>query len=333
MTKIGYFFKTNMSNYLHTISTNIMFILNYLCIMVVGMNVIIVTALLQIINFTHHVVQHDISKTYMSVAMEIVTKGMTFLINCLPVRIAITGDKLDDSDFIIIANHQSNNDSILIHYWATLHNKSRHIRVLYKSSLMAVPIFGNIMKNLNYIPVTRAWKDDQDTLAGHIKNFNQHQRILIYPEGTRFREKKKKESIEYAIKNNLPLMQHTLVPRIKGFNLILNETKWSTENPINIPVYDVTLVYHPWCIHIHAIRYNRKDCGTQWLMDRFSDKQVLFTQPPPAPNNRFSYRYIEHFCLIAILFYIMYYIIHEIQYQFLLGSITGVRWVMDSCGL
>jgi 1-acyl-sn-glycerol-3-phosphate acyltransferase len=341
---ICHLFNTTIPRYIHNNVLRIMFVTNYICLIVVGLNVMVVTALTRFIQFINicpenndsylHISKSDrVSHVYMVTAMDVAMKGMTFLVNLLPIRISITGDELLDNNFIIIANHQSNHDSILIHYWATMYNKGKHIRVLYKSSLTAIPVFSYIIRNLNYIPVTRTWKNDKDVLDQHIKKFEQYQRILIYPEGTRFSEKRKLESIKYARENNLPIMDKTLVPRVKGFNLILENTKWTQENPITVPVYDVTLVYHPWCIHIHAKRYNRQEYGSVWLIDRFKDKNKLFSQSPPTPTNVFSYIYIEHFCLIVLLFYIMYHYIGNVHYQCLLGASTLFFWIADCFGL
>lgn len=357
-------FTTRMLFYPHTIMSRMMFVINYICIVAMGINVMAVSSVIQLMQCVNiYPLHHDpheptrishrsrgshgsrgsrgfhgsrgscATRILMAKAMEVVTKGMTFLINLLPIRIAITGDALQDNNFVIIVNHQSNNDSILVHYWAAMYNKSKHIRVLYKSSLATIPVFGYIMRNMNYIPVSRAWKNDKDVLDHLIREFDQYQRILIYPEGTRFSEKKKLASIKYALENNLPIMNNTLVPRVKGFNLILEKTRWTHENPITVPVYDVTLVYHPWCIHIHAKRYHRKEYGSAWLIDRFKDKTRFFSQSPPTPTNVFCYYYIEHFCLLVLLLYTMYHYIGNVHYQCLLGASTLFFWVVDCFGL
>ena len=43
----------------------------------------------------------------------------------------------------------------------------------------------------------------------------------MYAEGTRYTEAKHKASIEYAKSKNLPIYKHHLLPRIKGFNLLM----------------------------------------------------------------------------------------------------------------
>lgn len=47
----------------------------------------------------------------------------------------------------------------------------------------------------------------------------------MFAEGTRFTEEKHQKSLEFARKNGLPELKHHLLPRTKGFNIILREVK------------------------------------------------------------------------------------------------------------
>ena len=71
----------------------------------------------------------------MALMMDITIKGLTFLINASPLKISITGDNLIDDEFVIISNHVSNTDPQLIMYWASLFDKSKNIRFVYKKIL------------------------------------------------------------------------------------------------------------------------------------------------------------------------------------------------------
>jgi lysophosphatidic acid acyltransferase/lysophosphatidylinositol acyltransferase len=42
--------------------------------------------------------------------------------------------------------------------------------------------------------------------------------ILLFPEGTRFSAEKHAASLEFAASRDLPLLQHHLLPRTKGFS-------------------------------------------------------------------------------------------------------------------
>jgi lysophosphatidic acid acyltransferase/lysophosphatidylinositol acyltransferase len=49
--------------------------------------------------------------------------------------------------------------------------------------------------------------------------------MLLFPEGTRFTEEKHEKSLEVARKKGLPLLQHHLLPRAKGFVVSIQALK------------------------------------------------------------------------------------------------------------
>jgi hypothetical protein len=49
--------------------------------------------------------------------------------------------------------------------------------------------------------------------------------ICLFSEGTRFTEEKHKKSLEYARKQGLPQLKHLLLPRTKGFNVMIRQLK------------------------------------------------------------------------------------------------------------
>ena len=65
----------------------------------------------------------------------------------------------------------------------------------------------------------------------NVKYFNANRifcfflKISIYCEGTRFTEEKHKASIEFAKSKGLPQLKHHLLPRVKGFSLLMQSGK------------------------------------------------------------------------------------------------------------
>lgn len=62
--------------------------------------------------------------------------------------------------------------------------------------------------------------------------------LLLFPEGTRFTSKKHETSLEFARKNNLPVLKHHLLPRTRGFIASLPSMKGKVP-----AVYDIELAF------------------------------------------------------------------------------------------
>ena len=137
---------------------------------------------------------------------------------------------------ILISNHNSTIDFlILIKLMYKFNIKDYYF--IFKESISKIPILGSCM--IDDIKLKRKWEDDKDYI---IKQLNEIEKglIIIYPEGTRFDNKKYKESKLFCKNNNLPILNYTLTPRIKGTHLIITELK-KTNRLGNI--YDVTLTF------------------------------------------------------------------------------------------
>ena len=304
---------TSTSSSLQLLTYILLIALNYTFVIIVGINTLIATIIT--------------NTPFMPTMMNIVMKGMTFLINISPLQIYIHGDALADDHYILVANHSSNNDGIFIQYWTTMFHKSKNSRFLYKKSLQKIPIIGSIMQDLNYIALSRTWKQDKTALKRGIQRYHQYQRIIIFPEGTRFTTKKHQESIKYAQQHKLPQFNHTLLPRTKGFDLIVRNT--------TAPLYDVTIVYQSNGIHIHAKRWAKRNVGPTWLMDRFQDKQTHWDNPFP-PNDSCGithrrnnpYQFIEHFSFLLLAVWLFLHAIQHPQYIVALTGVTVYRWIV-----
>ncbi len=89
--------------------------------------------------------------------------------------------------------------------------------------------------------------------------------MAIYCEGTRFTQKKHKAALEYAKKNDLPLLKHHITPRTKGFALLAEHFREGACRS----VYDVAVAYPGFTgdeIPSHLDLLMGKKIVIQWYM-------------------------------------------------------------------
>ena len=92
------------------------------------------------------------------------------------------------------------------------------------------------------ILVDRDWQKDKNTIGRAVKalqDFPDPINLLLFAEGTRYSTEKHAIGIDYALKNNLSLLQHHLWPRSKGFvqtikNLDTTRMKYVPKNSYNL---------------------------------------------------------------------------------------------------
>lgn len=60
--------------------------------------------------------------------------------------------------------------------------------------------------------------------------------LLLFAEGTRFTKEKHEASLKFAVEKNLPLLNHHLTPRVKGFTTSIPYMRGKVGG-----IYDVTL--------------------------------------------------------------------------------------------
>jgi lysophosphatidic acid acyltransferase/lysophosphatidylinositol acyltransferase len=62
-------------------------------------------------------------------------------------------------------------------------------------------------------------------------------------EGTRFTEKKRLESMQYAREKNLSELKYHILPRTRGFTLIMQGAKGKSKSAKNVLLYFIV-----WCM-------------------------------------------------------------------------------------
>jgi len=167
-------------------------------------------------------------------------------------------------------------------------------RVYVKKMLKYVPILGWAWTFSDTVFLERNWDKDQDTLRNGLKELQDYPDpmwVLLFPEGTRFTQQKYEAGKQFSLSRGLPVYQHCLVPRSKGFAFTVANLQES-----RIPwVYDVTLACegnpqptltaallgHPTKAHMYIRRFRLaeipkdEDGAAKWLQEVFLTKDAL----------------------------------------------------------
>lgn len=198
------------------------------------------------------------------------------------INVVIKGEINSLKSPVVICNHQSWFDIPLIQDVIT--GNGPIVKFLIKRELVWVPIIGWICLALDFPRLSRS----RDTNTGQSdfslirqaskEHGNESGALLIFPEGTRFSEKKKKDQ-------EAPY-QHLLRPRAGGLTIIQKHAKPDT------PLIDITIDYHQqkvsiWnCLHGNpkqitiTLEYyclSEIEDMSSWLNERWAIKDKLFT--------------------------------------------------------
>ncbi|CAF4595999.1 unnamed protein product [Rotaria sp. Silwood2] len=100
-------------------------------------------------------------------------------------------------------------------------------KIVAKQPLKFVPILGWCWVCTETIFVRRVWESDRETLVKDLQktlaNYPQNYffNLMLSCEGTRFTEKKRLISMKVAREKGLPELKHHILPRTKGFTLLI----------------------------------------------------------------------------------------------------------------
>ncbi|ELQ76804.1 Lysophosphatidic acid acyltransferase LPAAT [Trachipleistophora hominis] len=166
-----------------------------------------------------------------------------------PVYVAYNKQILQKKRCLVISNHQTNYDWLIILIVLQKFDMYRDVCILVKSSLAQIPIFGSAMKAFGYVFIKRSWSEDLNTLKKSLNYLHTKSKLffLIFPEGTILVPSTHSKSITYSQKMNVKLRdtsfspQNVLIPRTSGTNMIYNELKDTMEG-----IIDVTLFVRPY---------------------------------------------------------------------------------------
>lgn len=97
-----------------------------------------------------------------------------------------------------------------------------------KHSLLCLPIVGWTLFFNEFLLVKRNYSKDKTIIERNLKSLSTIKdpfAFIIFCEGTRFTKEKHEASMEFAKKNDYPLLRHHLLPRTKGFHVLGNGMK------------------------------------------------------------------------------------------------------------
>jgi len=125
---------------------------------------------------------------------------------------------------IFLVNHHYEVDWLITWVVADACNQLARGKVIAKKMLKYVPTVGWSWAMNDYIFLERDWDKDKVTLTEGMNVLASHSRpfwLLLYPEGTRLSEQKLAQGQEFSKERGLPVLQHQLYPRTKGFARII----------------------------------------------------------------------------------------------------------------
>ncbi|CAF2451074.1 unnamed protein product [Rotaria sp. Silwood2] len=236
-------------------------------------------------------------------------------------------------------------------------------KILGKQSLRVLPIIGWCWYFTESIFLRRVWSTDKAILERDIKRLvddypkNYYFTLFLSCEGTRYTNEKRLESMEVARQKGLPELQHHILPRTKGFVLVMK----GIHNHIT-GIYDITVAFQSpknpelsnllmgqQCqgeafvrrIPVSEVPYDDEEKSAQFIHKLFQEKDKVFEHfvqhgtfdgagNPKAPDlkRRKQDLIIELSCLILIGLPSIYLFIQFLLFGSLFSQIIFLCIVM-----
>ncbi|ELQ75489.1 Lysophosphatidic acid acyltransferase LPAAT, partial [Trachipleistophora hominis] len=144
-----------------------------------------------------------------------------------------------DENVLVISNHIGAIDFLMYHEVANMKGMIAHCKYILKRSLGYVPILGPSLRCLCFCFVDRCARKDVESIRKYVdyvhRNGIKHW-LMLYPEGTRFTQRKKREADEYCGQKGVPPFTHVLCPRTKGFKVFHEHARHVYKNIVDITV-------------------------------------------------------------------------------------------------
>lgn len=122
-------------------------------------------------------------------------------------RVQVRGlEKLPEGTCVLVSNHQSNFDVVVI-----FSSVPKHIRFVAKAELFRIPLFGSWLKRTGNIRVERTGGErDRKTLTESVRVVRERVSVMFFPEGTRSTDGKlgtfKKGAALLALQAQVPIV-------------------------------------------------------------------------------------------------------------------------------
>lgn len=187
---------------------------------------------------------------------------------------------------VLMANHQLYTDWLYLWWIAYTGRMHGHIYIILKEALKYVPVIGPGMMFFGFIFMSRKWEADKPRLQHRLEKLKAHHAgplsgskqldpmwLLIFPEGTNLSANTRKGSKAWAEKQDVPDMQHLLLPRSTGLHFCLQQLRGTVDW-----VYDCTVAYEGIPKGGYA-------------QDYFTLRSTFFQGRPPKSVNMYWRRY------------------------------------------
>lgn len=145
---------------------------------------------------------------------------------------------------ILMSNHVSMTDSVVIFSLAGHLGEEAHIRAYAKKSLAYQPVIGWFWWMLNFIFLKRDYEKDKKKIQAQLKSLVEKAKqystgnfwLMIFPEGTRLKPKKLAQAQAFSKEKGLPVFNHCLVPRIKGLQASIDGVRDAVDGILDVTV-------------------------------------------------------------------------------------------------
>ncbi|KAI9159341.1 hypothetical protein H9P43_008681 [Blastocladiella emersonii ATCC 22665] len=206
----------------------------------------------------------------------------------------------------VIANHLFFCDFVLEHTVAIRRGVLGHCRYMSKDSHKWWPLFGWMMGLARFVFLKRNWHADHATIKARLAEWaSEHQPIwlVVYPEGTRQTPAKLAAGQAFARDQGLPVLDHVLLPRTRGFTYIVDQLRNARNSQFEYVLDFTVAAYHvptasfnrvfptgyelfgedmsrDWKFHVHVDMHRIADLPHDenalagWLVDRWVEKDA-----------------------------------------------------------
>lgn len=166
----------------------------------------------------------------LSIRIASITSYLSWSIFDLSLKLSskITIPEIPKDSFLVISNHISSGDFMLVN--AINKHLFKDSKYTIKQSLRAIPIFYQGCVLLNFLVLKRNFEMDRPAIEVYLDNLKRMKMPLwfvLFVEGHRFTEERKKESDRFCSERNIEPYKNVLCPRVKGFELIADKLRGS----------------------------------------------------------------------------------------------------------
>eukprot|EP00917_Polyrhabdina_sp_WS-2016_P025094 GHVP01054060.1.p1 GENE.GHVP01054060.1~~GHVP01054060.1.p1 ORF type:complete len:349 (+),score=49.96 GHVP01054060.1:135-1181(+) len=129
----------------------------------------------------------------------------------------------EKKNIIVIANHQLLSDWIHIQNILTLLGRERELCIIYKSSLLDIPILGDMLLLFEYIPLLRNWTEGKREFLKELEKIKEREKLslLLFPEGTIITNNSIPSGRLYTEAQGISPFENVLPPKYIGLYVIL----------------------------------------------------------------------------------------------------------------